>query len=386
MKAVRPPSRLPWRASRPHICHACRRQYATATTDGSTTVASAAEKDRALAYCSNLLRTYDSPSFTLQTFVPPSARTAYLAIRAFNIDIARIADATSNPTVGRMRMQFWRDAVTRALSGNPPKEPVAVLLAHALESLHTQGIGSGGLSKSWFLRVINEREKALGNPPYPTLAALERYAENTYSTLLYLTLQAVPLASVTVDHLASHIGKAVGIAAVLRGVPLVAFPPPANHHSNQAEFGGGSQRQGAVLLPLDVMAENGVKEEEVLRHGAEAPGLRDAVFAVATRANDHLITARAMLDNLRAGGEVDHEFEHAHEEEHRYSTAQLSKGVAAQLEDVEKGFGVLMPAVATALWLDRLQKVDFDVFEPSLRTTDWKLPWKAYRAYKKKML
>lgn len=285
-----------------------------------------------------------------------------------------------------MRMQFWRDAVTRALSGNPPKEPVAVLLAHALESLHTQGIGSGGLSKSWFLRVINEREKALGNPPYPTLAALERYAENTYSTLLYLTLQAVPLASVTVDHLASHIGKAVGIAAVLRGVPLVAFPPPANHHSNQAEFGGGSQRQGAVLLPLDVMAENGVKEEEVLRHGAEAPGLRDAVFAVATRANDHLITARAMLDNLRAGGEVDHEFEHAHEEEHRYSTAQLSKGVAAQLEDVEKGFGVLMPAVATALWLDRLQKVDFDVFEPSLRTTDWKLPWKAYRAYKKKML
>ncbi|KAK7558773.1 Squalene/phytoene synthase [Phyllosticta citricarpa] len=383
MPSVRPAPRLTWRAPRPHICRACRRHFAT--TNGTTTVASAAERDRALAYCSNLLRTYDSPSFTLQTFVPPSARTAYLAIRAFNIDIARIADATSNPIVGRMRMQFWRDAITRALAGNPPKEPVAVLLAHALESLQSQN-GSSGLSKSWFLRVINEREKALGNPPYPSLAALERYAENTYATLLYLTLQAVPLASVTVDHLASHIGKAIGIAAVLRGVPLVAFPPPSNHHSNQAEFGGGSQRQGAVLLPLDVMAEHGVKEEEVLRHGAQAAGLRDAVFAVATRANDHLITARAMLANLRAGGEVDHEFEHAHEEEHRYSPAQLSKGVAAQLEDVDKGFGVLMPAVAAGLWLERLQKVDFDVFDPSLRTTDWKLPWKAYWAFKRRRL
>ncbi|KAL1628654.1 hypothetical protein SLS56_005763 [Neofusicoccum ribis] len=331
---------------------------------------------------------YDSPSFTLQTFIPPHARDAYLAIRAFNIDVARVADQTSNATVGRMRMQFWRDAVTRALQGSPPKEPVAVLLAHAAESLNARTGGHARLGKSWFLRIVSEREKALGNPPFANLAALESYAENTYSTLLYLTLQSLPLASVTADHLASHIGKATGIAAVLRGLPLIAFPPAPNHHSNQAGFGGPlpGARQGAVLLPLDIMAEAGVKEEDVLRHGADATGLRDAVFAVATRANDHLITARSMLSSLRAGSEVDHDFEHAHEEEHRYSPQQLSAGTQAQQQDVERGFGVLMPAVATGLWLEKLQKMDFDVFNPQLRTTDWKLPWKSYWAFSQRKI
>ncbi|EKG16526.1 Squalene/phytoene synthase [Macrophomina phaseolina MS6] len=387
MKSLRSPSRAAWRIARSSLCGSCRRTYATANSETSP-AASAAELERARAYCANLLRHYDSPSFTLQTFIPPHARDAYLAIRAFNIDVARVADQTSNTTVGRMRMQFWRDAVARALQGSPPKEPVAVLLAHAAEALSTRTDGHARLGKAWFLRIISEREKALGNPPFANLAALESYAENTYSTLLYLTLQALPMASVTADHLASHIGKATGIATVLRGLPLIAFPPAPNHHSNQAAFGGAlpGGRQGAVLLPLDIMAEAGVKEEDVLRYGAEATGLRDAVFAVATRANDHLITARSMLSSLHAGGEVDHDFEHVHEEEHRYSPQQLSAGTHTQLQDVERGFGALMPAVATGLWLEKLQKMDFDVFNPKLRTTDWKLPWRAYWAFRQKKI
>lgn len=87
--------------------------------------------------------------------------------------------------------------------------------------------------------------------------------------------------SVALDHVASHIGKAVGIAAILRGMPLLAFPAGAS--------------AGAVVFPLDVCAQHGLRQEQVLRKGGGAEGLRDAVFAVATRANDHLITARKML-------------------------------------------------------------------------------------------
>ncbi|MBE7181123.1 MAG: squalene/phytoene synthase family protein, partial [Terriglobus roseus] len=256
-------------------------------------------------------RTYDRAAFTLQAFIPPTSLDAYLALRAFNLETARVADLTSHPSIGPMRMQFWRDAVTRALAGSPPKEPVAVLLAHANDALQQRTAGKSSLSAAWLSRMIRERERQLGNPPYASVAALETYAENTYATLLYLTLQALPVHSVTADHLASHVGKATGIAAVLRGLPLVAFPPPPNKHSAP-----GTVRQGAVTLPLDVMAEAGLREEDVLREGPAAPGLRDAVFAVATRANDHLITAREMLRNLRAGGDVGHAFEHGDEEGH----------------------------------------------------------------------
>jgi NADH dehydrogenase [ubiquinone] 1 alpha subcomplex assembly factor 6 len=329
-------------------------------------------------------RKYDSPAYTLQTFIPSHARSAYLSLRAFNIEIARVADSTSHVSIGQMRMKFWRDAVQKSLEGSPPKEPVAVLLAAANEALQQRNNGRG-LSRSWLLRIVNEREKYLGNPPYPTLPSLETYAENTYSTLFYLTLSSFSLSSVSADHLASHIGKATGIAAVLRGLPLIAFPPPPTHHTSNTTAGPlDSAPQGAVLLPLDVMAQCGVVEEQVFRQGAAAPGLRDAVFAVATRANDHLITAREMLNNLRRGQDVGHEFEHGDDSEHgpNGSLSSTMTGPEKQWEEVQSGFGALMPAVSTAMWLEQLEKVDFDVFHLSLRRTAWQLPWRAYWAYR----
>lgn len=235
------------------------------------------------------------------------------------------------------------------------------------------------------MKVINAREQYMDNKPYTSMAEMETYAENTYSTLMYLTLAALPLHSMAADHVASHIGKATGIAAILRGLPLLAFPPPPNHHSNNGLAGSsGGTRQGAIVLPLDVMAETCVKEEDVFRQGAEAPGLRDAIFTVATRANDHLITAAEMLKNLQQGKEAGHDFEHEGEEGHTY-TKELAKG-RPQAEEVEKGHGVFMQAIATSLWLEKLEKAEFDIFKPELRSREWRLPWKAYWAYSRRSI
>ncbi|KAF2259390.1 hypothetical protein CC78DRAFT_537157 [Lojkania enalia] len=363
-----------------------RRQFRTPSHVPNASRPSESEISSARTYCANLVRTYDSPSHVLQSFIPAPCRDAYLAIRAFNVDVARVADTTSTPAIGQMRMQFWRDIVSKALVGSPPKEPVAILLACAAEDVQQRSEGKARLSKNWFHRIVNTREQYLGNPPYPTLSSLETYAENTYSTMLYLTLSSLPQASITTDHIASHIGKAMGIAAVLRGIPLVAFPPAQPIGTSNSVTGLAGPSQGAVMLPLDVMAEANVKEEDVFRQGAAASGLRDAVFTVATRANDHLITAREMLSKLRSEGNLGHEFEHQNDEEHRYSTQQLNAETEAQLADVERAFGMFMPSVATQLWLDRLQRVDFDIFDASLRTIDWRLPWKAYWAYSRRKL
>ena len=319
------------------------------------------------------------------------AQSAYLALRAFNLETARIADTTSTPAIASLRLQFWRDTISSTLAGRPPAHPGSLLLSHALNDLHVRTSPTTVFSKSWFLRIISAREQYIQNNPYPTLDALEKYAESTYSTLMYLTLQALPLNSVTADHLASHIGKAAGIVAVLRGLPLLAFPGPANHHSNAAGLGiaehqqrGGHTKQRVVTLPLDIMAENGVREEDVLRLGADAPGLKDAVFAVATRASDHLITARAMLQNLSKGGDVGHAFEHEGEDGHQYGHFEGARTTVQQQEEVERGFGILISAVSTSLWLERLQKVDFDIFKRELRQREWRLPWKAFWAYRQR--
>jgi NADH dehydrogenase [ubiquinone] 1 alpha subcomplex assembly factor 6 len=101
-----------------------------------------------------------------------------------------------------------------------------------------------------------------------------------------------------------------------------------------------------------------------------------------------------MLKNLRAGKDVGHEFEHEGEG-HEYGRGSQhstihgdddgTPNLTLQLKEVERGFGVLMAAVPTSQWLDKLQKVDFDIFKPELRTTDWRLPWKAYWVFQQKV-
>jgi len=203
---------------------------------------------------------------------------------------------------------------------------------------------------------------------------------------MYLTLQALPMTSISADHVASHIGKATGIATLLKGLPLIAIPDSRNSQmgSRPGIFGMNAEsRQGSISLPLDIMAEYNVREEDVLRKGPEAPGLRDAVFAVATRANDHLITAREMLQNIRTSGEAGHDFEHQDEPEHA-SSKHIND--SSPIKDINRAFGVFLPSVSTNLWLETLAKYDFDIFRPELRRTDWKLPYKFWWSHARRRL
>lgn len=277
-----------------------------------------------------------------------------------------------------MRMQFWRDSINKTFAGNPPKEPISILLHKAITDLaeRTGSSSSASSIKFWLLRFINTREKHMDNRPFSSLAALEDYAENTYATLMYMTLAAMDVRSVHMDHLASHIGKACGIAATLRGVPVLAAPPRPIHTPGGVE--AGNSRSQALLLPLDVMAEVDLREEDVFRHGPNAHGLQDAIFKVATRANDHLITAREMLKNIGQGVDPGHEYEHAGEMEHTYDEDDDTTQ-----RDVKRGFGVLLESVPAGDYLERLEKANFDPFQVK---SGWKLPWRIWQALRKQRI
>ncbi|KAG0125844.1 Squalene/phytoene synthase [Tuber indicum] len=295
----------------------------------------------ARAYCLDLLRKHDKPSHLLSVFQPDYSKDTYLSLRAFNTETSLIPDQVSNTTLGRMRIGFWRDNLTKLFSPphTPPAEPTLLLLSHAVYSNNAK------LTRGFLARVLAEREKYLGNVPFRSVPDLEGYAEGTYASLLYSTLEGLGLRDTGLDHIASHVGKAEGIVATIRGLAVLA----------------GAEGGGAVVLPLDVCAEVGLRQEDVLRRaqgrvrkgggdGEDAVGkLKEVVFRIATLANDHLITARKMVAEEPA-----------------------ARGVA---------FSGFMRAVPTAIYLERLERVDFDPFDSRLQRPDWKLPWRAYRAY-----
>jgi len=212
--------------------------------------------------------------------------------------------------------------------------------------------------------------------PFTSLAALEEYGENTYATMMYMTLASLSVRSVDWDHLASHVGKACGIVATLRGIPVLAAP--SKPIQSPSGMNVGNTKAPALLLPLDIMAGSGVQEEDVFRHGPDAEGLQDAVFKVATRANDHLITAREMLENLKAGKSLGHDFEHEGETGHVYSPEEpISSGSRSEQALRERAFGVLLEGIPARDYLARLEKANFDPFRVK---SSWNLPWQLWRA------
>ncbi|KAJ5010379.1 phytoene synthetase/ ribosomal protein S6 [Colletotrichum sp. SAR 10_99] len=337
--------------NRPRIVgHGLRRLVQTPPR-GARGIITDADVVKARKYCQSQLQHSHHDAHLVYRLLSPRAQDAYLALRALNLELVRLPEVVSNPVIGQLRMQFWRESIDKTFAGTPPAEPICVLLHQALQDLRARSRSSTASSiRFWAQRVIKTREKHMDNRPFASLAALEEYAENTYSTLMYAVLAAMPLRSMQVDHLASHIGKACGIVATLRGIPVLATPQQTQVHTPSGAE-PPRPRDPVLLLPLDVMSEVNLREEDVFRYGPEAEGFQDAVFKVATRANDHLITAREMLKNLRAGQDAGHDFEHQGEEEHVYAEDQEDD----VQRDIRRGFGVLLEAIPAQEYLTNLE-------------------------------
>lgn len=128
----------------------------------------------------------------------------------------------------------------------------------------------------------------------------------------------------------AHIGQGSGIAALLKGLP---------YYINQRNY---------VPLPVQGLVSHDLSEEEVLRGTFDKDKLSSLIFEVATRANDHLISANTLLEQLK----------------HNLNS----------VPDAPKGgyftssmFLPMMSYIPTKIFLEKLESADFDIFRASCR-------------------
>lgn len=100
------------------------------------------------------------------------------------------------------------------------------------------------------------------------LESLESYSDYTVSSIYYLLLEAQGMMDINADHAASHFGKAHGLVTLIRSIPYNA-------------------RKRIMVLPQDILLKNSVSFESIFQ-GQLSPGLRDAIFEVASCAKQHL--------------------------------------------------------------------------------------------------
>ena len=58
-----------------------------------------------------------------------AARDDLMALTAFNVEVAQIADRVSEPGLGEIRLQWWRDALDALQAGEETDNPIADALS-----------------------------------------------------------------------------------------------------------------------------------------------------------------------------------------------------------------------------------------------------------------
>lgn len=134
--------------------------------------------------CFEIVRKQDSDRFLIGLLMPRAKRQDLWPIYAFNFEVAKTAEVVSEPMMGNIRLQWWRDAIEEIYNGDTPrKHEVVEPLAAVIQKYN--------LPKDDFLALINVREFDLEYKMLSDWESFEIYARKTNVPLNKLALQVL---------------------------------------------------------------------------------------------------------------------------------------------------------------------------------------------------
>ena len=268
-------------------------------------------------YCLDQVRQGDRDRYLILLFAPATGRGHLAALAAFNLELARAREQTSESLLALIRLQWWREAIEEIRAGGKVRQhQVATALAEATRA--------GGLDTHLMLGMIEARESEIEQGAPDSDAAFRARIDATAGNLLRLSLQVLRLETQIsgLSAAATRIGHAYGIAGLLRAI-------------------GGEARRRQVRLPLDRLGAAGVNVDRLYDLKPQAQ-LTEFVRTMAMEAEADLAEAR------RAG---------------------LPRSAKP----------LTLTGRIAAIHLDRLRRAAYDPFSPGLATAHpkdaWRLLW-----------
>lgn len=340
-------------------------------------------------HCVTLVQKRDYEGYLCGLLLPSAAsRESYFAIRALNVEVAGIKDASRLVTgrtrgVGgrngiagggattsrfagdnntffndqdensmgsgsgssiaqRLRMQWWKDAISQIysntattsvagdddLSSSARRNPTLRSVAHAIRTHQ--------LTHCFIRRLIEARELDLDITQYTTLSNVAQYGEDTMSNILYLTFECVNVRDEKADLIASDIGVGLGILTSLRST-------------------GFRILQNEWSIPMDVAT----------RYGITMDTLHAALSVVEKEQDDSTTSTNTVIgtDRVVLSQEA---LRNAVIEMAELATFHLHRAREHQSNVPKEGRMALLPAVCGLHYLNSLKECNYNVLHPSL--------------------
>lgn len=343
-------------------------------------------------HCVEMVQTRDFEGYLCGLLMPSSAREAFFALRAFNVEIASIKDASqliggrsrannsqqqspgeklmgsraaehtnmdyeggnnTSATMGdsslasRLRMQWWSDAISeiyengngddKSTSSNKSSQQQHDPILRSLTSSRKRNptlrslnhaIHTHGLTHRFLRRIMQARDADLEVIQYDRVRDVAQYGEDTVSSVLYLSLECVDVRDDAADEVASDIGVGLGLLTALRSTGFRSTQGECSIPSDLASKYAVSMDTLSNVLDASLNADDIHKTEEA-KESMES--LRNATREMAGMAAFHLHRAR---DNQSAVP--------------------------------KEGRPCMLPAVCGIQYLDSLKECNYDVLHPAL--------------------
>ncbi len=143
---------------------------------------------------------------------PRAACADLIALAAFVGDVARIPLTVSEPMMGEIRLQWWRDALVTLRNGTATGNPIADAVGAAIRAR--------ALPEALFLNIIEARSRDLDAQAPLSGAAVDTYFNDTEGAAFELAAHVLGVnGQPGVPELMSAAGQAYGRVRLLRSLP-----------------------------------------------------------------------------------------------------------------------------------------------------------------------
>jgi phytoene/squalene synthetase len=203
---------------------------------------------------------------------PAHLRGHLAALLAYYGEVARTRAVVSEPMLGQIRLQWWREAVEKAATGTPRAHPVAEALVPLL--------ATGRVTVEALTALADAREADLDDDGFARRDDFFAYLDATSGALNLLMLDVLGEGrDAAAREAARRIGRAYGLIGHLRAAAVIAS-------------------RGRVVLPRDLLQKHGTSPADLLS-GQPGPALRDAARELGFMAAGELAGARALAQDIR---------------------------------------------------------------------------------------
>jgi len=152
------------------------------------------------------LKAADPDRCRAAVFADSDGRERLLLFYAFHYELAKVPEWVSEPMVGKIRYQWWRDAVAEIYEGKPVrKHEITTPLAEMAET--------ADIPRFWLDRLIDGRERDLDPRPFANITEAKDYCRQTSGILMQV---AVKLLGAEPNESVLAAGEAWGLTGLAR--------------------------------------------------------------------------------------------------------------------------------------------------------------------------